>query len=410
MRRVDVVVVGAGIAGGAMATVLARSGVDVLLLERDQVFRDRVRGETMFPWGVAELQRLGLRDELVDAGGGFARELFMYDELYEPSTVRAIPLHAMVPGVAGSLNVGHPQACEAMTIAAQRAGAETCRGVGEVVVRPGPEPELAYQVDGSAVVVRARLVIGADGRSSIVRRQCGISLHETDAKTMVGGLLVSGWNGWPVEANFNGVEGDFFFLGFPRPNGLARLYLEWSIDGERRMTGRRRSEEFIEVFRSFTCLPSGCFADIEPAGPIASYPMTDSWTEDPTVDGVVLVGDAAGWSDPTLGQGLSVAMRDVRLVSELLLGDDAWNRATFEPYVHERSERMRRLRITREIILEALCDFSDRGRERRRVWRRDLARDPRLLQPVAVQLSGPESAPAELMTTDAIELVRALGS
>ena len=245
----------------------------------------------------------------------------------------------------------------------------------------------------------------------MVRRQCGISLHETDAKTMVGGLLVSGWNAWPVDANFNGVEGDFFFLGFPRPGGLARLYLEWSIQGGKRLTGRRRSEEFIGVFRSLTCLPnSGCFADIAPAGPVASYPMTDSWTEDPTVDGVVLVGDAAGWSDPTIGQGLSVAMRDVRVVSELLRGHDMWSRATFEPYVHERCERMRRLRITREIVLDALCDFSDRGRERRRVWRRDLARDPRLLHPVAVQLTGPESAPAEYMTSDAIDLVRALGN
>ena len=394
-----------------MATVLARSGVSVLLLERDLVCRDRVRGETLFPWGVAELQRIGLSDVLVDAGGGVARELFMYDELFEPSTVRAIPLHAMVPGVAGSLNVGHPQACEALAVAAQRAGAEVRRGVGDVVIRPGREPELAFEVDGSTVEVRPRLVVGADGRSSVVRRQCGISLYETDAKTMVGGLLVNGWRSWPVDANFNGVEGDFFFLGFPRPGGLARLYLEWSIHGENRMTGRRRSEEFIDVFRSLTCVPdSECFADLVAAGPVASYPMTDSWTDDPTVDGVVLVGDAAGWSDPTIGQGLSVAMRDVRVVSELLVGDGVWGRATFEPYVHERWERMRRLRITREIMLEAVCDFSDRGRERRRVWRRDLARDPRLLHPVAIQLTGPESAPAEFMTSDAIDLVRALGT
>src|SRR5688500_6532184 len=114
MDQPDVVVVGAGIAGGAMATVLARAGVDVLLLERETAYRDRVRGETMFPWGVAELERLDLTDVLLDAGGGFARELYEYDELSEPETSTPIPLHAMVHDVEGALNVGHPESCRAL--------------------------------------------------------------------------------------------------------------------------------------------------------------------------------------------------------------------------------------------------------------------------------------------------------
>jgi hypothetical protein len=102
-------------------------------------------------------------------------------------------------------------------------------------------------------------------------------------------------------------------------------------------------------------------------------------------------------------------MRDVRLVSDLLLGSPRWDRSMFEPYADERRARMRRLRITSAIMLEAKCDFSDRGRERRRAWQRDLVRDPRLLHPVDIMLTGPESAPAEYMTTDAVELVQGLG-
>ncbi len=227
---------------------------------------------------------------------------------------------------------------------------------------------------------------------------------------MLAGLLVSGWDGWATDVNVNGVEGDFFFLAFPRPGGLARLYLEWRLSGDKRMTGQRRSEDFIDVFRALTCLPEGeLFANVEPAGPVATYPMTDGWTKDPTAVGVVLVGDAAGWSDPTAGQGLSVSMRDVRVVSELLLTNSRWDRATFEPYTDERGERMRRLRLTTAILHDALCDFSERGRERRRVWRQQLVHDPRLLRPVAIMLTGPESAPAEFMTTDAVRLVRELG-
>ena len=55
----DVVIVGGGIAGGAMATVLARGGLEVVLLERDASYPDRVRGEWIAPWGVVEFTRLG---------------------------------------------------------------------------------------------------------------------------------------------------------------------------------------------------------------------------------------------------------------------------------------------------------------------------------------------------------------
>jgi hypothetical protein len=43
-----------------MAITLAREGVDVLLVERERVFRDRVRGEVMATWGTVEAKRLGL--------------------------------------------------------------------------------------------------------------------------------------------------------------------------------------------------------------------------------------------------------------------------------------------------------------------------------------------------------------
>ena len=411
MDQPDVVVVGAGIAGGAMATVLARAGLDVVIVERDAVYRDRVRGETMFPWGVAELERLGLKDVLLAAGGGFAREVYEYDELYDPAMSRPIPLHAMVADVEGSLNVGHPESCRALASAAEHAGSRVHRGVADVVVSSGPEPVITWVADGASVEVRPRLVIGADGRRSGVRRDSGIGWHETDATLMLAGLLVSGWDGWPPDVNVNGMEGDYFFLAFPRPGGLARLYLEWRACGDRRMTGPGRVEDFLEVFRTLTCVPGGDrFGNIRPAGPLASYPMTDGWTEDPTADGVVLVGDAAGWSDPTIGQGLSIAMRDVRIVSELLLANRRWDRELLGPYVDERRERMRRLRITSGVMLTVFCDASERGRERRRAWRQRLIREPALLRPVAVMLTGPESAPAEYMTEAAIDLVRGLGA
>ncbi|BFZ54244.1 Squalene epoxidase [Savitreella phatthalungensis] len=65
MRRdYEVIVVGAGIFGSAMATTFARQGRDVLLIERDFSEPDRIVGELLQPGGVKALEYLGLRDAL----------------------------------------------------------------------------------------------------------------------------------------------------------------------------------------------------------------------------------------------------------------------------------------------------------------------------------------------------------
>jgi choline dehydrogenase-like flavoprotein len=81
----DAVIVGCGIAGGALATVLARAGKAVLVLERSTVYQDRVRGEFYEPWGAAEALRLGLHGVLVDAGGIHHTRYVPYDETIEPA-------------------------------------------------------------------------------------------------------------------------------------------------------------------------------------------------------------------------------------------------------------------------------------------------------------------------------------
>ena len=76
----DVVIIGGGIAGSALATVLSRAGKAVLVLERSSVYRDRVRGEGFQPWGVAEAGRLLLHETLMRAGGTHQSRFVPYDE------------------------------------------------------------------------------------------------------------------------------------------------------------------------------------------------------------------------------------------------------------------------------------------------------------------------------------------
>jgi len=109
--QVDVVVVGGGIAGSSMATVLASHGLQVAVLERQTSYRDHVRGEFMQLWGVAEAQALDLCGAFERAGAIYLSRTVPYDEVLPARAAEAAArdLTQMLPGVPGPLCVGHPR-------------------------------------------------------------------------------------------------------------------------------------------------------------------------------------------------------------------------------------------------------------------------------------------------------------
>jgi 2-polyprenyl-6-methoxyphenol hydroxylase-like FAD-dependent oxidoreductase len=188
----EVVIIGGGIADNALATVLARAGRAVLVLERSTVYRDRVRGELFQPWGVAEARRLGLYDTLMRAGGVHHARAVPYDETMEPAEAEAaaVALDTILPNVPGSLGLGHPAACQALTTAAVTAGARVLRGIAAAEAELGSAPTVRYWLNGVEHVAECRLVIGADGRESAVRRRSSIPLHAIEPRLLGAGLLI----------------------------------------------------------------------------------------------------------------------------------------------------------------------------------------------------------------------------
>jgi 2-polyprenyl-6-methoxyphenol hydroxylase-like FAD-dependent oxidoreductase len=124
----------------------------------------------------------------------------------------------------------------------------------------------------------------------------------------------------------------------------------------------------------------------------------------------VLIGDAAGWNDPIIGQGLAIAMRDVRIVTQLMQSTDDWSATTFEPYGEDRAERMRRLRLSAQVFTDVRCGFDERGRDRRRAFAEQVFGDPLLLAPILAVMTGPESAPPEAYEDDNLDRFAALGA
>jgi len=389
------VIVGGGIAGNSLATVLGRAGWRVLVLERSAVYRDKVRGEIFHAWGVAETQRLGLYDALREAGGVHHSRLVPYDEILPSAEAEAagIALHTVIPGVPGTLGIGHPAACAALAATAVAAGARVSCGVSDIDVVLGSTPTVRYRMEGVAYLARCRLVIGADGRESAIRRLAGIPLHSTVPRLLMAGMLVEDLWRWPDDTVTIGTEGNLVFFVVPQGAGRVRLYLLWSCRDRERFAGARGPRTFLDSF-GLSCLPgSEWIVQAKLAGPCAWYPMNDSWTESPVVDGLALIGDAAGYSDPHIGQGLSVAMRDVRILSELLLSSADWSPDALRPYAEERAERMRRLRFCSALATTLRGEFGAEARERRRRALQLMQQEPSLGQWRRAYLAGPDSVP-----------------
>ena len=136
----DIITVGGGLGGAALAKIMSEHGARVLVLESETKFRDRVRGEVIASWGVSELKELGIYNTIKAAGG---REV-EWSELtagggatvrrHLPSTTAPMPTR---------LNFYHPDMQESVIQAAASAGAEVRRGARVHDLRAGTLPRLS---------------------------------------------------------------------------------------------------------------------------------------------------------------------------------------------------------------------------------------------------------------------------
>jgi 2-polyprenyl-6-methoxyphenol hydroxylase-like FAD-dependent oxidoreductase len=399
-QAVDVVIVGGGVGGSALGANLAQAGLEVEILEREVEFVDRVRGEWMAPWGVAETKRLGIYDQLMAAGGHHVTRMCNYDELLSPAQAEATAasLAGFHPEAPGPLCMEHVTMQNVLLEHASGCGARVRRGVSHVQVEAGASPVVRYEHEGSAQSRRCRLIVGADGRTSTVRRQLGWALDEQPIDHFISGLLIDRASEWPADTQAVGKAGDVMYLVFPQGGGKIRLYVDYGVAERDRYHGAQGATNLLRAFDA-PCLPGGdALAQATPIGPCRAYPSQDAEVHEPVLEGAVLIGDAAGYTDPIFGQGLSVTLRDVRVVRDLLLDNRGWSAALLAPYVAERSERVRRVMCVTRFGTTLFARFDEEGvRTRARAMQR-LAAQPELGALFAAGLAGPDAMPAETFT------------
>ena len=320
----DVITVGGGLGGSALALSLARKGVRVLVLEREIKFKDRVRGEGILPWGVNEARDLGVYDLLANS---CARPvLFWQSHAWKQRPPR--DLVKTTPRGSHCLNFYHPAMQEVMLGAAEQAGATVRREVVVTGVEPGQPPKVISEYKGHRETWEARLVVGADGRSSRVRTWGGFHIEHDPECLMIAGVLLEGVQ-IPEEANHvfrNSSEGEGALL-FPQADGRVRAYYIYRKRGKRLgLSGKKNVPRLLDGC-IHTGVPAEWIQKANPAGPLAEFEGADSWTPHPYGQGVALIGAAAASNDPSWGNGLSVTLRDVRTLQQSLLADNDWDRA-----------------------------------------------------------------------------------
>lgn len=398
-ERTEVVVVGGGIGGASLACALARNDVGVTLLESTEKYQDRVRGESMQLWGVKEARELGVEAVLLDAGAHISPLWKQYTEGVDE--VADIPAGMFMEGFSGTLNLRHPVACQALVDAAAAAGTAVVRGAFDVKISGGPSPAVSYVANDQLHEVTTGLIVGADGRASTIRKQAGITLERQDPVNYIAGLLVDGLDGVPEDDVIVG-EGDVLLIMFHQGGGRARAYLGVGRSGQHRFAGPKGTQTFLETC-ALSCYPwSDKITSATPAGPCATYPGDDTWTATPYEEGIVLIGDAAGYNDPVIGQGLSIALRDARMVRDAVLQGGRTSEA-FVSYGVERVERMARLRFLADVMSVSQSEDCDN-----RSSRRALARvDPEIMGLLFGVFVGPETVPDELFNEELLERIRA---
>ncbi len=368
----DLAIAGGGLGGAALAKSMAERGASVLVIEHERQFKDRVRGEMMFPWGHAEAIALGVAGSFGDAN---RHEIHWMDLFVSTERLQRREIVPTTPQQLPCLAFYHPVMQESLLEAAAAAGATVRRGASVREVQPGAEPALLVQENGRVETISARLVVGAEGRSSVVRSSAGFALLRDPEDMMIAGVLLENV---PV-ADDTAAAIYHFGLGqlvvvAPQGNGRVRMYLCYHEGTQARFQGPADLARFIEGCQKTGANPE-FFKNVRQIGPLATFSAAHCRVDHPYRDGVVLLGDAATASDPTHGQGLSLTLRDARVLRDHLLRSTDWD-AAGHAYAAEHDGYAGRLHTFNDWICEMFLAIGPQAEARRARALPLIAEDP----------------------------------
>jgi flavin-dependent dehydrogenase len=332
----DVVIAGARCAGSTTAMLLSRKGYRVLLVDRARFPSDTVCTLHIRQTGVAALARWGLLERL-DATGCPPLD----HTVVETAGIRVEGCPPPLEGIRSSRAPRRIVLDRLLATAAQEAGAvfrDRC-AVEDVVWADDRVVGVRCREAGRTTLVRAPLVIGADGvRSTVARLARAGTVLEHPTLTCV---YYAYWSGLDIGRELYSWDGGGLSV-IPTNDGLTMITVTYAI-GEFDRVRRDATETYVDTIRTRT--PGLCerVAAGRMEGRLYAMGHQPNFVRQATGPGWALVGDAGVHKDPATGQGISAAFAQAELLAAELDGDLAHRARTdaaLARYARRRDELM----------------------------------------------------------------------
>ena len=322
-NQYDAIVVGARCAGSPTAMLLARKGYKVLVVDRARFPSDTISTHLLHPPGVASLRRWGLLDRLTATG---CPPIDTYSFDFGPFTISGTPGTDDAPVAYGPRRTVLDKL---LVDAASEAGAEVREGftVEDVVIEDGRVTGVrGHSNGGRTVSEHARVVIGADGRHSLVARAVQPEQYHEKPPLLCG--YYSYWSGLPMDGRFETyIRPDRSFAAWPTHDDLTLVIGGWPFVEFQANKGDIEGNylKMLEMAPSFAERVRGATRQARYVGT-----AVPNFFRKPSGPGWALVGDAGYNKDFITAQGMHDAFRDAELCATAL--DEAFTGA--RPFEH----------------------------------------------------------------------------